>query len=66
MRILIVLLLAVSAQAQESAFSRIKVVPRGSAVGSVDFYEKSANGSKYTRLQSPDDQIADQIGRAHV
>lgn len=59
MRILLALLLAISAQAQESAFSRIKVVPRGAGVGSIDFYETRANGSKYTRLQSPDDQTAD-------
>lgn len=61
MRILLALVLAVSAQAQESAFSRIKVVPRGAGVGSIDFYETRANGSSYTRLAGADAMNANRI-----
>ena len=61
MRILLTLVLVVSAQAQESAFSRIKVVPRGAGVGSIDFYETRANGSSYTRLAGADAMNANRI-----
>lgn len=61
MRILLALVLVVSAQAQDSAFSRIKVVPRGAGVGSIDFYETRANGSSYTRLAGADAMNANRI-----
>lgn len=58
MRLALLVLLAISAQAQESAFSRIKVVPRGAGVGSIDFYETRANGGSYTRLAGVDSMAA--------